>query len=167
MIRFFVCLVFLVSHIHAIDLTIDQFHGLQKQLVLGVEHPIDIQETVGLGFTIMNGSTKEVSYTMLLIDPMIRRYVGEDTSSGLFYSFGVRYGSAKLRDGGEVERETAVMPYYDIGLKGKFNRRWFHVIKIEAGYFMLFTNDININSMLGLHFTPFFSFGYTLDPKPT
>ena len=61
------------------------------------------------------------------------------------------------------KKELAVMPFYDIGIKSKLNDRWYHVLKIEAGYFILYSDKINVDHMLGLQFTPFFSFGYNLD----
>ena len=154
----------LIIKVQAIDLYIDQFHGLQNRLVLSVEQPIDIQESLSMGINIIGGSSNGVNYQMKLWELTYRRYVGKLTKSGIFYSFGVRSGfSSLVSDESSKEKELAVMPFYDVGIKGQLTERWFHVFKIEAGYLIHYTKNINIDHLLGLQFTPFFSFGYNLD----
>ena len=47
-----------------------------------------------------------------------RRYVEKSTKKGVFYSFGVRTGRALITESEkENEIETAVMPFYDVGIK--------------------------------------------------
>ena len=153
-----------VVKVHAVDLFIDQFHGLQKRIVFRVEHAIDIQESILLGGNLLDGSTQGIGFNMSLWETSYRRYVNETTSTGIFYSFGIRAGMVNLRMASkESEQELSVMPFYDIGVKGQLSERWFHILRLEAGYFMLYSKNININHMLGLQFTPFFSFGYSLD----
>jgi hypothetical protein len=148
----------------AADLYIDQFHGLQNRLVLSVEQPIDSQESLSGGVNVLQVNTGGVRLDMKLWEVVYRRYVGASTQSGAFYSFGVRTGRVDItQDGFNNETELAVMPFYDIGLKSKLSKRWHHALKIEAGYLILYTKSINIHPILGLQFTPFFSFGYNLD----
>ena len=148
----------------AVELYIDQFHGLQNRLVLSVEQPIDIQESLSGGVNVLQVNTGGVRLDMKLWEIVYRRYVAASTQSGIFYSFGVRTGRVDItQDGFDDETELAVMPFYDIGLKSKLSKRWYHILKVEAGYLILYTKSININPILGLQFTPFFSFGYNLD----
>jgi len=113
---------------------------------------------------VMQVNTGGVRLKMTLWEGIYRRYVGASTQSGIFYSFGVRAGRVDItKESFDEETELAVMPFYDIGLKSKLSKRWYHIIKVEAGYLILYTKSININPILGLQFTPFFSFGYNLD----
>ena len=154
----------MIIKVQAVELYIDQFHGLQNRLVLSVEQPIDIQETLSIGVNVLDGPTRELNYQMQLWELAYRRYIRETTQAGVFYSFGVRTGIARLNsEGVDEEQELAVMPFYDIGIKSALGDRWHHILKVEAGYLILYTRNININHMLGLQFTPFFSFGYNLD----
>ena len=159
--RIFLILLCVVK-VHAVDVFIDQFHGLQNRLVVKVEHAIDIQESLLFGVTLLDGSTKGIGFHMSLWESSYRRYVSETTSTGIFYSFGVRAGMVNLRMASkESEQELSMMPFYDIGIKGQLSERWFHILRLEAGYFMLYSKNINIIHILGLQFTPFFSFGYS------
>lgn len=148
----------------AVELYIDQFQGLQNRLALSIEQPIDIQESLSGGVNVLRVNTDGVRLDMKLWEIVYRRYVAASTQSGIFYSFGVRTGRVDItQDGFDDETELAVMPFYDIGLKSKLSKRWYHILKVEAGYLILYTESININPILGLQFTPFFSFGYNLD----
>jgi len=147
-----------------IDVSLDMFHGLNQQLFLSVEQPVDIQESVGIGLTYTSLDHESARVTMVMIDPMYRRYIKETTSEGGFYSFGVRAGQAKVEDSETKENQLAIKPYYNLGYKGAFNNRWSHLLTVEVGYLMLYTDSINITPMLGLQVTPYFAFGYTLDP---
>ena len=162
--RILFILLCVVVKLHAVELFMDQFHGLQNRLVFRVERAIDIQESLLFGVNLLDGTTKEVGFHMSLWESSYRRYVSETTSAGIFYSFGVRGGMVNLTKVSEnSEQELCVMPFYDIGIKGQLSKRWFHVLRLEAGYFMLYSKQINIDHILGLQFTPFFSFGYNLD----
>ena len=147
----------------AVDVYVDLFHGLQNQLIFSVEAPVDIQESMLAGINVINDSKEGVRVNMQLWELSYRRYIN-NTSGGVFYSFGSRAGLTRISSSGfNEEKELAVMPFYDIGIKSKLNDRWYHVLKIEAGYFILYSDKINVDHMLGLQFTPFFSFGYNLD----
>lgn len=148
----------------AVELYIDQFHGLQNRLVLSVEQPIDIQESLSGGVNVLQVNTGGVKLNMTLWEAAYRRYVEATTRSGIFYSFGIRTGVTEINHlSFGQEKDLAVMPFYDIGLKSKLSKSWYHVLRLEAGYLILYTRRININSILGLQFTPSFSFGYNLD----
>ena len=157
-------LLILVSmvHVQAAELYLDQFHGFQNLFVLHLESPLDVQESLVLGVNVLNISSRDVNFKMSLWEGSYRRYINETTLSGIFYSFGVRAGMVNLSSE-FYEQELSVMPFYDIGIKGQLSDRWFHILRLEAGYFMLYSKDINIDHVLGLQFTPFFSFGYRLD----
>ena len=159
---FFIACVMIIK-LHAVDIYLDQFHALQNQLVVQAEFPVDVQESLSGALNIINSSRNNVFMTMHLWELSYRRYLQETTSSGLFYSYGLRSGQATLNDSSQKEVELAVMPFYDVGIKSKLNNRWSHIIKVEFGYFILYTTNINIDNILGLQITPFFSFGYNLD----
>ena len=59
-----------------------------------------------------------------------------------------------------TEQNIAIMPFYDVGLKSKISEHWHSSIKVEASYVIIYTNDINVNHLIGLQFFPYFSFGY-------
>ena len=148
---------------YGLDLYFDHYHALNQNIVLTVEQNIDIQESLGLGINIFDSSVNNVYLHGNLWRLMYRRYVQETTKEGVFYSFGVETGQMKLLESSNVEKELVVMPFYNIGLKSKFNERWSHIIKIDVGYLMVYTKNINIDSVIGIQVTPFFSFGYKLD----
>ena len=149
------------SAIYSGELFVDQFHLLQKRVAIKYEKKIDIHESVLFGVNIFNDQIDNVDYGFSLYDFTYRRYVVSQ-ESGVFYSFGFRYGPVSLKSNGVSENENLYMPYYDVGVKTKLSSRWSHSIKVEAGYVMLYTSDINVDYILGLQFTPFFSFGYQL-----
>ncbi|MEK9727045.1 MAG: hypothetical protein VW397_02935 [Candidatus Margulisiibacteriota bacterium] len=144
------------------ELFLDQFHLLQKRFSAHYEHPIELQETIVFGVNIFTDDIDNVDYKFSLYDFTYRRYINR-YDSGPFYSFGFRYGAVKMSSDGKNENENLYMPFYDIGMKTKFNSRWYHSIRLEVGWVMLYSTLINVDDILGLQFTPFFSFGYNLD----
>ena len=151
------------SHIMmAGDLYVDQFYTLQSDLIVKYEQPVDIQQSLTFGINSVKDTISEVDYTFFLYDLSYRRYI-ENTTTGVFYSFGFRAGKTRVSDGVDSENEILTMPYYDIGIKSKLSTKWSHILKLEAGYVMLFTDNVDVDPILGLHFVPYFSFGYNLD----
>ena len=150
------------SNIFGSTVFIDQFHLMQNQYVIKYEHKIDVLESVLLGLNIFEQNLKSVDYDFSVFDFTYRRYVFNQ-DSGPFYSFGFRYGTVKMNTSTTNEVDNLYMPYYDVGLKTKLSNRWYHTLKLEAGYVMLYTQDIDVNTILGLQFIPYFSFGYKLD----
>ena len=159
-------LTFLIAFLSQIlvsgDLYFDQFYALQDDLVVKYEQPIDVHQSLTVGINSGNDTISNVDYTFFLYDLSYRRYI-TNTTTGVFYSFGFRAGETAISDGSITENEVLTMPYYDIGIKAKLSDKWSHVLKLEVGYVMLFTDNVNVNSILGLHFIPYFSFGYNLD----
>ena len=54
------------------------------------------------------------------------------------------------------------MPYYDLGVKSQLNDRWFHTMAIEFGYIIAYSDQIDIDDILGIQINGFFAFGYQL-----
>lgn len=155
-------IVFFSQVMMAGDIYIDQFYALQNDLIVKYEQPVDIQQSLTFGINSVKDTIRNVDYTFFLYDLSYRRYI-TNTTTGLFYSFGFRAGETAVTDGTTSEDEILTMPYYDIGLKSQLSDKWAHILKIEVGYVMLFTDNVNVNSILGLHFIPYFSFGYNFD----
>ena len=155
-------IVFFNNILIAGDLFVDQFYALQNRLVIKYEQPVDVQQSLTVGINSYNDTIESVDYAFSLYDLSYRRYI-ENTTTGVFYSFGFRAGKAKVSDGVDSENEILTMPYYDIGIKSKLSKKWSHILKLEAGYVMLFTDNVDVDPILGLHFVPYFSFGYNLD----
>ena len=149
--------------LNAVDLYLDQFHAMQNHLILRLEQPLDIQESLLVGFNIYEVSDNGVLLKANLMEGVYRRYVDKATNNGLFYSFGLKTGRVEVKNSSNTEREIAVIPFYDIGQKASFNNRWTHVLRLEISYFILYTRYINIDPLLGIQITPFFGFSYNLD----
>ena len=66
----------------------------------------------------------------------------------------------KVKSETNKENETIIIPYYDIGIKSKLSDKWVHFFRIEATYVIAYTEQLNIDDMLGLRVVPSFSFGY-------
>ena len=65
---------------HAADIYIDAFHGLQRRIVVKIEQPIDIQESLLIGTNILTGSRSYIGSQELgealdekIIDVLISR----------------------------------------------------------------------------------------------
>jgi hypothetical protein len=156
------CCVF--GTLHAVDVFYDAFHGLQGRFVVRAEHHWDVQESFLVGVSSMSHNLKDVSYKVTAWEGSYRRYVLTTTRSGVFYSFGCRLGPMYLQKPDySNEYSTLVMPFYNIGLKTQFNNKWFHTLQLDVGYIIAYTDEINIDPLLGIQFTPQFSFGYSFD----
>jgi hypothetical protein len=150
--------------LHAVDVFYDAFHGLQGRFVLQAEHHWDVQESFLGGVAVVSDSIGSMSYQMTAWEISYRRYVQKTTRSGVFYSVGCRLGPLKLQQP-EMEDESThlLMPFYNIGIKAQFNKKWYHSMQLEVGYIIAYTDNINVDALIGLHVTPRFSFGYNLD----
>ncbi|MGC6367113.1 MAG: hypothetical protein ACON35_03855 [Candidatus Marinamargulisbacteria bacterium] len=147
---------------HAGPVHIDIFHLLQKRLVLNYEHKVNDNHALRFGFTDSEMKSKGVSLDLSLYELSYRRYI-QPTAGVIFWSFGVRSGPALISTDAIQENEILVMPFYDVGVKSKLSERWVHELRLEMAVVQLYTDEINVNHLLGLQWTPYFSFGYRLD----
>jgi hypothetical protein len=151
--------VFLGGIILAGQLHVDQFQLFQQNYVIHYEHQVDIRESLIGGVIFMDTKSNGTNYDLRLFDLSYRRYVVAQ-DNGPFYSFGFRFGPANVSDESDEENEYLAMPFYDIGLKSKLSPKWFHMMKLEVGYLMLYTDTVNVDRALGLQITPSFGFAY-------
>ena len=143
-------------------LSLDLFHLFQDRIVMHYEHPVSRQESLKVGVDRFKASVGEVDLDLTLYELIYRRY-GTSTSAGVFYSFGVRSGPVELKSTQKTENEVLIMPFYDVGLKAKFSERWIHELRLEVGFLQLYSDDVDVDRILGLQWTPHFSFGYSVD----
>jgi hypothetical protein len=150
--------------LHAVDVFYDAFHGLKGRFVLQAEHHWDVQESFLVGVSAISDSVNTVSYDLTAWEGSYRRYVLKTTHKGVFYSFGCRLGPMKLQQPDVGNENTyLVMPFYNIGIKAQFNKKWYHSMQLEVGYIIAYTDEVDIDALLGVQVTPKFSFGYNLD----
>jgi hypothetical protein len=143
------------------DIYLDTFHAIQNRHVFYYEQAYGARDSFQVGVIHFKEEIKDNRYDFKLYSVSYRRYVASQ-DHGVFYSFGVRSGPTKVHRLEKTETELLIMPYYDVGVKARLSDRWFHIIGLEVGYLMLYTDDINVQSILGLQVSPSFSFGYRL-----
>ena len=140
----------------------DLFHALRKRTVIRYEHLVDLNESILVGYNNVEFGDSSITLLTTNIEGSYRRYFN-DTTKGIYYSLGFRFGSLCMNDGDNSETDYLLMPFYDVGIKTELNKTWAHVLSIEVGYLIAYTKDITINSKLGLNTNVLFSFIYKLN----
>jgi hypothetical protein len=154
----------LVHGAFGFELQMDQVSTLKKDTSVGIELPFEDRQSVIIGFMGSSLDSGQVNTKMSLWGLTIRRYNSIAKGARFFYSFGVRSGRAVISDPIHLtEKESVVMPYYDLGIKSALNSRWTHMLSLEIGYMLLYTSVINIDNLIGIRISPTFSFGYAID----
>ena len=125
------------------------------------EHPVSRQESLKVGVDRFTASVGEVDLDLALYELIYRRY-GTSTSAGVFTPLELG-GPVELKGTQKTENEVLFMRFYDVGLKAKLSERWIHELRLELGFLQLYSDDVNVDRILGLQWTPHFSFGYRLD----
>ena len=160
MIRLFMMIIFLTGYCFSSGFSIDAFHALKADLVLRYEHPFNQQQSFLFGYNSMN--LNDDVYTSNF-DVAYRRYTSNTIESGVFYSFGVRYGLTKMdgtSSGVNSEQDRLIMTFFDWGLKTKLLDHFYHTMHIELGYVIAYSDLVDIDDLLGLQSNIYFGYGY-------
>ena len=147
----------------ACSVTVDLYQAMQQRTVIRYECELDIQESIVLGYNQYNFGDSSVSIFTANWGISYRRYIEKQTAHGPFYSLGLRYGSLFMDDGTTEETDRLIMPYYDVGFKTKLSSEWSHVMAIEAGYVVAYSENVAIYDYIGLTLTLYYAFSYQLD----